>query len=240
MKLSIKKIILPLVCAGVCVSAQAASLDAAKLERTMTEQVRLQQARVQITLYWEKEVRRRAHRGGVRSVQNQTQRAKTTCQGILLEGNVKVAAPASCFEHEDFSLYWVELKFTNGKKASGLGDRVVSIQGDLAYILVKRKATEGLIGVPFVKLKDGESLQDAFGENMTTALHQFYSSFGVRFKAPRCRIGSSVLGRRSSSLTVGEPVIYRGKLVALVNKVPRIYGTLFGGVSESALAVFRY
>ena len=239
MKLSIKKIILPLVCAGLCTSAQALSLEAAKLERTMTEQIRVEQARVQITLYWEKEVQRSVHRGGVRSMQNQTQRTETTCQGILLEGNVQVAAPASCFKYEDFSLRQMQLSFSNGKQAVASAQSV-RLQEDLAYILVKRNVTEGLIGLPVSKLKEGESLQDAYGKSMTDALHKFFSAAGVRFKAPRCRVGSQAYGRASkNTLTVGEPVIFKGKLVALVKEVPHIYGTLFGGVSESALAIFR-
>ena len=166
MNKTIQKIIIPVCFLGLNSGICTAAPDAMQLQRTISEQIRADHARVHLVLHWEKEVHlhhaRIRHNLRARIAQSavQMQKTQTTCQGILLEGNVQVAAPASCFKYADFSLRQVQLSFSNGKQATASAQSV-RLQDDLAYILVKRNVTEGLMGLPVSKLKEGESLQDA-------------------------------------------------------------------------------
>ncbi len=244
MKDSLIKIMLMVLLFGMSSHGNAAELFATDLERSITQQLVSQQARVQIQLDWEKEIRMRdvmfRHpRPGVGNPVLQVKQRTTSCQGMLLEGNRRVALPAVCLKEDDFTLKAVHLTFSNQRKASGTG-RAVYVQKDIGYVLVKENVTQGLRGIAVASVQEGKTLQEMYGESMTNALHQFFASFGVRFHAVRCRIGRPVARERSRShLKIGEPVIFKGKLVALVKEVPLWYGSMFGGISESAFAIFR-
>ena len=242
MKLVVKKITLSILLAGVFSVASAAELNRAELERNLRSTLNIQQARVQITLDWEKEVRmrdlmRRPIRGSQSNPVVEIKKKRTSCRGMLLEGNTRVALPAVCLEEDDFTLKQIHLLFSNQQKAVGTG-RSAYVKGDMGYVVIKQGVVSGIQGMPFSQTREGQTLQETYGSAMTAALHEFFTSFGVRFKAPRCRVGSFSRGRVASTLKIGEPIVFKGKLVALVKEVPRVYGTIFGKVSESSLAVF--
>ena len=222
-----------------CNGVQAENITSAQIERNLNQAVLLDQARVQIATDWEKEVHMRdlmarPPRMGAGNPVIEVKHTTKNCQGVLLAGNEYVAVPAVCLKNGNFSLKQVRLSFANGRQATGKQGSV-SIQGDIGYIRLGKQIAQGLRGLPVKIVKNG-GLQETFGSNMTFALHRFFTSFGVAFKNRVCRVGKQ---SPRSRLTVGEPVLFEGKLVALVKEVPSRYGTLSGDVSESSLALFR-
>lgn len=159
-----------------------------------------------------------------------------TCRGTLSQSGKRVYMTADCVTESGYNLSSVSLQFANGKVAKGTGQSVV-VEEDTAYALVKEDVTRGLHGLVFATIPQGQSLQETFGKKMTYFLADFFRQKGVSSRR-LCRMGSS-LGRGNITLRVGEPVIYQGKVVALVKDVPSRLPRLSGKVSENALAVIR-
>lgn len=158
-----------------------------------------------------------------------------TCRGTLAKGGVRVYTTADCMQQKDFALSTVKLKFANGRTASG-GQGAVTFSGDIAYIAVQANVTRGLNGLDFAFIPKGKSLIDMFGEEMEHFLLTFFHEKGVPARR-RVRVG-----RVSTHPTVkiGDPVLYNGKVIALVKKIPYIFRRgPFGGVSESPFAIIR-
>ena len=159
------------------------------------------------------------------------------CRGTLERGGQRVYITADCVRKKDYTLSAVKLQFANGKVATGTG-RAVSIKEDVAYVAVKEDVTRGLQGLAFSKIPQGQSLQKTFGDQIEDFLLSFFRQKGVPSRG-RCRIGSSL--SRASTVNVGEPVIYQGKVIALVRQIPSFFRRgLLGGVSESPLAIIRF
>ncbi len=159
-----------------------------------------------------------------------------TCRGTLSQGGKRVYMTADCVVESGYNLSSISLQFANGKVAKGTGQAVV-VNEDAAYALVKEDVTRGLHGLAFATIPQGQSLQETFGEKMTHFLADFFRKKGVSSRR-LCRIGGSV-GKGKTTLRVGEPVVYQGKVVALVKEVPSRLPRLSGKVSENALAVIR-
>ena len=159
-----------------------------------------------------------------------------TCRGILSQSGNRVYMTANCVAADDYTLSSISLKFANGKVAKGTQNAVV-VQEDAAYALVKENVTRGLRGLAFEAIPQGQSLQETFGEKMTHFLANFFRQKGVSSRR-MCRIGGS-FGREDITLRVGDPVIYQGKVVALVKEVPSRLLRHSDKVSEHALAVIR-
>ena len=138
---------------------------------------------------------------------------------------------------KDYTISSVKLKFSNGKLAAGTG-RAVFIKEDVAYIAVKEDVTRGLHGLAFSKIPQGQSLQKTFGAQIEDFLLSFFHQKGVPSRG-RCRIGGS--SSHGTTVKVGEPVIYQGKVIALVRQIPTVFRRgIFGGVSENPLAIIRF
>ena len=159
-----------------------------------------------------------------------------TCRGTLSQSGKRVYMTADCVAADDYTLSSISLKFANGKVAKGTRNAVV-VQEDAAYALVKENVTRGLRGLAFEAIPQGQSLQETFGEKMTHFLANFFRQKGVSSRR-MCRIGGS-FGREDITLRVGDPVIYQGKVVALVKEVPSRLLRHSDKVSEHALAVIR-
>lgn len=240
MKNTLHLVVSTLLFLAVGTAANAFDISNENIERRLTQTITAEQARVLFSAEWEKEVRMRdvmarPPRMGAGNPVIRVAQEKTSCQGMLLAGNQKVAVPATCLKHKDFVLKKVNLIFSNQRKAVGTAQSTY-IEGDMGYILVKTEASRGLMGVPVASVREGMALQEVYGDSMTRTLHQFFNSFGVPFKVRRHRIGRQW---PKNKLQVGEPVIFNGKLVALVKEVPQRYGTFWGSVSEDSLAIFR-
>ena len=160
-----------------------------------------------------------------------------TCRGILSQSGKRVYMTADCVAADDYTLSSISLKFANGKVAKGTQNAVV-VQEDAAYALVKENVTRGLRGLAFNAIPQGQSLQETFGEKMTHFLANFFHQKGISSRRRMCRIGGS-FGREDITLRVGDPVIYQGKVVALVKEVPSRLLRHSDKVSEHALAVIR-
>lgn len=240
MKRTIRVFIFSILCVNLLGMAQAQPTQAKKLEQKVRAAFLASQAQVQVRTDWEKkiylqQVLKRPMRPQAHNQLLSLERQTTLCKGMLLEGNRWVAIPAVCLQKEDFSLANIHLTFANGRQALGTKDSVV-IQGDMGYIHLGKQTAQGLSGIAVGKVEEGRTLQESFGTQMTQTLHQFFNSFHIAFKGRKCRIGTHSLKKE---LTLGEPVLFEGKLVALVKRVPRKYGTVSGKVSEESLALFR-
>ena len=160
------------------------------------------------------------------------------CQGVLAQGGERVFVPANCVTKDGYTLGSVRLQFSNGVIATG-SKNTVATQGDLSYIRVTANTTQGLQGLPVSQTPPGMSLVEHFGERMENLLLDFFHFRGVPAKAPRCRIGA-IRRAHVSTVKIGEPVIYAGKVVALVKDIPHTFSRgFFGGVSEKNLAIIR-
>lgn len=191
---------------------------------------------VSLSFDWEKPVylsdmvRRR--RAGFKDTLVSVKRKTTRCKGVLLERDLAVT-PARCARGKDgFKLKQVNLSFANGKKGVEAGQSVC-VKGKFAQIRVAPALTEGLNGVQPAGVPDGRSLKETFGSGISGELYGFFMDRGVVSQ----RAGR--LTGVKNTLQMGEPFFYEGKLLALVSEVPsRLPVSLFGGVSEDALAVF--
>ncbi len=159
-----------------------------------------------------------------------------TCRGTLSQSGKRVYMTADCVAADDYTLSSISLKFANGKVAKGTQNAVV-VKEDAAYALVKADVTRGLRGLAFEAIPQGQTLQETFGEKMTHFLANFFRQKGVSSRR-MCRIGGG-FGRGDITLRVGDPVIYQGKVVALVKEVPSRLLRHSDKVSEHALAVIR-
>ncbi len=161
-----------------------------------------------------------------------------TCRGTLEQSGQRVYVIADCVSRKDYTLSSVKLQFSNGKVAAGTG-RAVSIKEDVAYVAVKEDVTRGLHGLAFSKIPQGQSLQKTFGDEIEDFLLSFFRQRGVPSRG-RCRIGGKSSGH-SNTVKIGEPVIYQGRVIALVRQIPSFFRRgIWGGVSETPLAIIRF
>lgn len=207
----------------------------AKAEKTSRQN---KTAAVSLNFEWEKKiylfdmVRRR--RPGVQNTLVNVEKKSTQCKGVLLAGVNRVATPASCAKgKKGFELKRVNLSFANGKKGVSAANSV-SVDGEIAQIAVSSALTQGLEGARAAAVPQGQSLKETFGDGVSHELALFFASRGV------VSARANRLSGMKRTLKVGDPFFYQGKLVALVSDVPaRLPVSLFGGVSEDSLAVFR-
>ncbi|MBR5151774.1 MAG: hypothetical protein IKW71_02965 [Elusimicrobiaceae bacterium] len=222
--------------------AGAQSVDlSTHVARAIAQAHQRQQAVVQVTSVFKKPVKMsdvmyRPTRGCKDQVISY-QEKKNVCLGTLAQSGRRVYVTADCVTQEGYQLSLVTLKFANGKVAEGTS-RAVAVLQDAAYIAVDAQVTRGLEGLAFARIADGQSLQETFGDKITDFLLSFFHTRGVSSRRV-CRIGGSC-NTAKPTLKVGEPVIYQGRVVALVKRVPRtLRRSVWGGVSEDALALIR-
>ncbi len=227
--------LIPVLCA-LCSPSFADGVQT-KVQRNVSRAQLAKSSRAQLTFEWKKElwlsdmVHRR--RPGFKDVVVKVENKTTECAGVLLN-NSRVATPASCAKGKDgYKLAKVTVTLSNGKRGFGTQNSVVT-KGDIAQVRLQSSLTQGLTGADVSFVMGKTSLQDAYGEHVSSALTQFLLSHGV------VSARASRLSGRKNTLKKGEPFFLNGKLVALVNNVPhRLPVSLFGGLSEDFLAVFR-
>lgn len=198
----------------------------------------IKQAEVNVAYHFVREVekrvfeeRRRPRELTFRSkVVNVMEDKVTQCKGMLIEGN-KVVTPSSCLLGGVWEADYVKLAFSNGKEK--FFEKGWSKEGDLVYIDVDEETIQGLIAIPVAYTPGKESLEEHFGKDIWQTLQSFFDSKGVVQKERHFHLGKEK--NPNSTLQVGDPIIYDGKLVALVKKDIKSYRNL----SEKPLAIMR-
>ncbi len=195
---------------------------------------------VEATSYFKKEIllkdrmfrapRRPANPKQVISVE----KTARSCEGVLVSKGARVIVPTVCVTQDDYTLEKVVIRLKTGDQITVMPGNMI-IDEDIAWLSVNAAKTRSVPYVAFEPVDEGKSLQEVYGNDMTRHLQQFFRERGV-VEHRRLRPG---LIYSEPRLKVGEPFFYKGKLVALVKKQVRTYGGLFGGVSESALALIR-
>ena len=225
----------------------ARNISAAEIQNTLSRAVAQEMLKnssaayeVQVTVLLEKEVRLKdAMLRSPRYPANGSQilavsKAEKQCAGVLVSQGTQVIFPAVCLAQRGYLPVRISLQFNDGTKISARAETIV-LQEDIAWVNVDADATKQNSYVSFVRTPPGRTLQEQFGSAMTEQLKAFFHARHVREKR-RCRVGAVC---REPRLRVGEPVFYRGKVVALVQERVHTYGKLCGGVSERALAIIR-
>lgn len=180
--------------------------------------------------YMFRPVRRPANPKQVISVEE----SQKTCQGVVVSQGARVIVPEVCVNKSDYELDRIVIRLATDKTFK-VSPQNVAVKEDIAWITVNPAQTKSVPYVAFTPVATGKSLQDVFGAGMTEHLKRFFRERGV-VEHRTCRVGMTY---SESRLQVGEPLFYKGKLVALVKTRTKTYGGVFGGVSESALAIIR-
>lgn len=161
-------------------------------------------------------------------------KSQKQCRGVVVSKGAQVIVPAVCVTDGDASLDKMTIHLKTGQTLE-IAAPAVAIKEDVAWVSVDPAQLKSVPYVVVMPVSQGQSLQDAFGDKMTDHLRRFFRERGVMEKR-HLRPG---MVYNASRLQVGEPLFYKGKVVALVKARARTYGGLFGGVSESALAIIR-
>jgi len=162
----------------------------------------------------------------------------THCEGVLVGQGDKVATVKECFENGSASVQQVTLFFSNKKSATG-GWQTIALRDGMAFIRVNPQVTQGVRTMQVGLVPADQSLQDYYGQDIGAELMSFMMSKGVPPARHRCRMGASNWPREPK-LKLGTPFFWNGKVVALFKEVPhRISVSLFGGISEGAVRLFR-
>ena len=162
------------------------------------------------------------------------EKALQTCKGVVVSKGARVVVPTVCVMKGNYTLETVVIHLQTGERVTVAAQAVMTDE-DIAWISVRSSAMRSVPYVSFEPVEENKSLQEAYGQDMTRHLQRFFREHGV-VEHRRLRPGA-VYGE--PRLKVGEPLFYKGKLVALVKKPVRTYGGLFGGVSERAFAIIR-
>ncbi len=166
-------------------------------------------------------------------------RAITThCEGVLIGAGDKVATVKECFENSGASLQKITLFFSNKKTAVGSW-KTIEMHNDMVFVRVNPQITQEVKTMQVGLVPAGQSLQDYYGGEVGAELMAFMIQKGISPARNRCRMGaSSWCGK--PSLKLGTPFFWNGKVVALFKEVPRrVSVSLFGGISEGPLRLFR-
>ena len=194
---------------------------------------------VHILLRWKKEITlgdmmwRNPRRPARKEQVIKSKQAVTDCLGVLTNEGSRVLFPAVCLKKAGYELERIDLSFQNGSHISKSAQEII-FRGEIAQIEVSSQATAGLPYAVANEIPAGRSLQEFYGEEMTSYLHKFFHDRNIF----SCRVRRGFVSSRPR-LTVGEPLIYHGRVVALVKKEIDTYADGFGGVSESAFAIVR-
>ena len=225
------------VCSILCISNMGFAQTNVALQRNIAHNVQVKQAEVKITLDWFREVEIRdvmvrPVRGFVHKskVVLDKQTKQTQCKGVLVQTG-QVVMPNVCMKR-NWLLNKFTLTFANGKKGIGTS-KSFRKKGDVVYIEIAPELTKGLVGLPLAATPQGKSLKEYFGDGIIDALASFFHSKGVACSKRYYRPGKVHYG--DSTIQVGDAVLYKGKLVALVkDSVNHIHA-----VSEKPLAILR-
>ena len=195
--------------------------------------------RVHLSLHWKKDITlgdmmwRRPRRPARKEQVIKSKHTTTDCLGVLTDGGSRVLFPSVCLRKNGYVLESMDLSFQNGSYVSKSAQEIVS-NGEIAQLKVPLQATAGLPSAAVSSTPAGKSLQAFYGEAMTSHLLAFFHDRNIF----SCSVRRGLVSSRPN-LTIGEPLIYQGRVVALVKKEIDTYADGFGGVSESAFAIVR-
>lgn len=194
---------------------------------------------VHISLQWKKDITlgdlmwRNPRRPARKDQVVQSKRVFSDCLGVLTNEGTRVLFPAVCLQKDGYELESVELSFQNGSRVSKSAQEIIS-RGEISQTEVSLQTTQGLPSVEVGIVPQGKSLQEFFGDGMIAHLRTFFHGKNIF----SCHVRRGLISSRPN-LTIGEPLIYQGRVVALVKKEIDTYADGFGGVSESAFAIVR-
>ena len=229
--------------AGFCAPALASEQNLAeRVARTVLTKA-VQQTQnvygVQISLHWEKEITlgdmmlRRPRRPARKEQVIKSKHTTTDCLGVLTDGGARVLFPSVCLQKNGYVLESMDLSFQNGSYVSKSAQEIVS-RGEISQLEVPWQMTAGLPAAVVSTTPENKSLQAFYGEEMTSHLRTFFHDRNIF----SCRVRRGLVSSRPN-LTIGEPLVYQGRVVALVKEEVSTYADGFGGVSESAFAIVR-
>jgi hypothetical protein len=221
-------------------SASAHSTLELKIARAVAAAQMVPAYQVQVTTHFQKTIylrermlrtpRRPANPNQILRVEH----AQKQCRGVLVNKGEQVVVPSVCLAHGEFAVSQLVLHFANGQEYQ-TDLRNVALKEDVAWITINTRVVNGLKSAVIGEIDKGKTLQEMYGEPMTAFLEQWFRARGV---APKHRYRMGYLHGKPK-LEIGEPLFYRGYLVALVkNRVPT-YRNLWGNVSERAFALVR-
>ncbi|MBO4675519.1 MAG: hypothetical protein J5601_05510 [Elusimicrobiaceae bacterium] len=233
------KYFLKIVIAGILsIGSLGFAQTTANLQRNITRVAQTQQAEVKITLDWFREVEMREFmvrpaRGGIHKskIVLDKKTKQTQCKGVLTQAG-QVVMPAVCAKQGNWQLSQFTLTFANGKKGIG-NSKAFRMEGEVVYIEVVSELTKGLVGLPLAVTPKGKSLEEHYGKGILDTIASFFRSKGVACSERYYRPGKVHYG--DSTLQVGDAILYKGKLVALVKDSVKHVHT----VSEKPLAILR-
>lgn len=215
-----------------CVCLNAAQTN---LENVVTRAVvsQTQSHKVKLSFSWEKKKtvydyvhrNRRRNQNVVVSVERET----TYCQGTLLTGGTKVITVSDCAENGSWELKKITFTLANGKTGN-LASGQLKKSDEFVSFLIDSSLSNGLQGVNITNIPRAQSLEDTFGSKVQNILYSWFIKHNI----------FSIRTPHSGRVTMekGQPFFLNGKVVALVNKVPR-YMPRSGIISEGFLTLFR-
>ncbi len=139
---------------------------------------------------------------------------KKQCKGVLAQDG-QVLFPAVCLKNASRSLKEVGFTFANGK-IQPVAVNEITTNGDMALVTANPQAVQDLQGLPVQALPEGRLMRAFF--------KQFLLNKGVLPAQYRDsdHAFAGAYAYREASIHVGEPVIYEGKVIALVKEVPHV------------------
>ncbi len=164
---------------------------------------------VNVSVYWS---------NAISNDMAQKQYTKKQCKGILTQDG-QVSFPAVCLKDSHArSLKEIGLTFSNGKIQPVAVDEI-NLNADMAFVAAKPQAVQGLQGLSVQALPSGKAMRPFF--------KQFLLNKGVLplYHRDSNHESAHPYVYQEPSINVGDPVIYEGKVIALVKEIPQaVYG----------------
>ena len=192
--------------AGTAFAQTVFEQDVARAVAQAQQKQQQKNAVVNVSVYWSKADNNAA----------QAQYTQKQCKGILTQDS-QVLFPAVCLKNSSrVQLKEVGFSFSNGKIQPVAMDEI-TMNADMAVVAAKPQAVEGLQGLPVEALNEGKAMRPFF--------KQFLLDRGVlpmHYHGGSNHEPSGMYAYREASIKVGDPVMYQGKVIALVKEVPAV------------------
>jgi len=150
--------------------------------------------------------------------------AHTSCRGVLIEG-YKMAAPVSCFEKTGYRLNSLYYTLSNGQQIID-DPKSLTVKGDMAYVSLAN-VKSSMQSLPLLPVNYSASKKEIAGA---------FQNFLMQHKVRRVKHGRNrTISTSDSTLQVGSPLLYKGRVVALAKEKIRSY---HGDLPFNILAFF--
>lgn len=142
--------------------------------------------------------------------------ASKSCRGVLIEG-YKMAAPVSCFQKTGYRLNSLYYTLSNGQQIID-DPKSLKIKGDLAYVSLAN-VKDSLASLPRSSVNSSVTKKE---------IASAFQNFLMQHKVHRVRHGRNrTISTSDSTLQVGSPLLYKGRVVALAKeKIHSYHGDL--------------